>query len=175
LDAPLRLALRLELMRVLRGGTYTTLLVTHDQSEAMALGDRIAVMREGRIEQLGAPREVYDRPANVFVAGFVGAPAMALFAAESFGSLAPRDAATIGLRSDAVSIAGDGEREGSIAAVEDLGNEAYAYVETANGTFVTAVAGRVPAVGERVRLKIDAAKMHAFDAEGHRLALPARA
>jgi ABC-type sugar transport system ATPase subunit len=175
LDAPLRLALRLELMSVLRGGSYTTVLVTHDQSEAMALGDRIAVMREGRIEQLGSPRDVYDRPANLFVASFVGAPAMALLAAASFGSLAPPGAETIGLRADAVLLSASGESAGRVRAVEDLGAEAYAYVETPNGTLVSRLTGPAPGLGENVRLHIDAAKMHSFDAEGRRLAHAERA
>jgi ABC-type sugar transport system ATPase subunit len=169
LDAPLRLALRLELMSVVRGGAYTTLLVTHDQSEAMALGDRIAVMREGRIEQLGTPRDVYERPANVFVAGFVGAPAMALLAAGPFGDLVPPGTETIGLRADAVRLAAEGDIEGRVAAVEDLGADAFAYVETPRGLLASRVAGALPAVGETVRVRVDPAKVHAFDAEGRRL------
>jgi ABC-type sugar transport system ATPase subunit len=174
LDAPLRLALRLELMSLLRGN-YTTLLVTHDQSEAMALGDRIAVMRDGGVEQLGTPRDVYDRPANLFVAGFVGAPAMALLPAAPFAALASPGTETIGLRPDAVRFASDGEIAGKVVAVEDLGAEAYAYVETTHGTLVAGCNGTPPAIEANVRVRLDARKLHCFDARGRRMAPALRA
>jgi ABC-type sugar transport system ATPase subunit len=78
LDAKLRVQMRAELKRLHGRLGVTTVYVTHDQVEAMTLGDRIAVMSEGKLQQLGAPQEVYDRPANVFVAGFIGSPAMNL-------------------------------------------------------------------------------------------------
>jgi ABC-type sugar transport system ATPase subunit len=172
LDAPLRLALRLELMTILRTGGYTSLLVTHDQSEAMALGDRIAIMHEGRIEQIGSPRDLYERPINVFVAGFVGAPAMSLVAAAALAPPAVGEATTIGLRADAVYLDAAGEVAGRVDAVEDLGAEAFAYVETPAGRLVANVTGDLPIVGARIRLRIDRAKMHAFDAAGRRIEAP---
>jgi multiple sugar transport system ATP-binding protein len=78
LDATLRVQMRAEIVRIQRSLGVTTLYVTHDQIEAMTLGDRIAVMRAGVLQQVGAPRELYDRPVNLFVAGFIGAPAMNL-------------------------------------------------------------------------------------------------
>src|SRR5207245_5148821 len=76
LDAKLRLQMRAELVRIHRRVGATTVYVTHDQTEAMTLGDRLAVMNRGVIEQLGTPAELYERPRNLFVAGFIGAPAM---------------------------------------------------------------------------------------------------
>jgi multiple sugar transport system ATP-binding protein len=82
LDALLRMQFRAELKRIVARLGTTTLYVTHDQAEAMSLGDRVAVMRDGRIAQLGAPMDVYDRPADRFVGGFLGAPPMNFFTAE---------------------------------------------------------------------------------------------
>ena len=78
LDAKLRTQLRAELKKIHQLVPTTSIYVTHDQVEAMTLGDRIAVMADGRIQQLGAPQDVYDEPANLFVAGFIGSPAMNL-------------------------------------------------------------------------------------------------
>ncbi|WP_435823194.1 ABC transporter ATP-binding protein [Catellatospora citrea] len=78
LDAKLRVAMRGELMRLHQRDATTTLYVTHDQVEAMTLGDRIAVLHDGRIQQVGTPQELYHHPVNVFVAGFIGSPAMNL-------------------------------------------------------------------------------------------------
>jgi len=174
LDAPLRLALRLELASLLRAGGYTTVLVTHDQSEAMALGDRIAVMCDGRIEQIGTPRDLYERPANVFVAGFVGVPAMSIVPAAAFANVAPPGVATIGLRADAVRASSDGDVAAIVCAVEDLGSEAFAYYETVGGRIAGTVTGALPAIGERVALQIDRSKIHAFDASGVRMDVVAR-
>src|SRR2546422_2244974 len=79
LDAKLRVAMRAEIKALHQRLKTTTVYVTHDQVEAMTMADRIAVMNEGRIEQLGAPLELYDRPANLFVAQFIGSPAMNVF------------------------------------------------------------------------------------------------
>ncbi|MGD8590853.1 MAG: sn-glycerol-3-phosphate ABC transporter ATP-binding protein UgpC [Chromatiales bacterium] len=76
LDAKLRVQMRTELARLQRGLGTTTIYVTHDQTEAMTLGDRIAVLRHGEVQQVGTPRELYEQPSNLFVAGFIGAPAM---------------------------------------------------------------------------------------------------
>src|SRR5712691_988826 len=82
LDAKLRVEMRAEIARLQRDLDVTTIYVTHDQIEAMTLGDRVAVMRDGFLQQFGAPQEVYDRPANLFVAEFIGSPAMNLVHAE---------------------------------------------------------------------------------------------
>src|SRR5436305_1262982 len=85
LDAKLRVQMRAELKRLHTRLGITTIYVTHDQVEAMTLGDRIAVMSAGRPQQIGAPQDVYDRPANLFVAGFIGSPAMNLVRGRAHG------------------------------------------------------------------------------------------
>ncbi len=106
LDAKLRIQMRAEIARIQRDLAVTTVYVTHDQSEAMTLGDRVSVMRGGRLQQAGIPQEVYDRPANLFVAGFIGAPPMNLLhatLARHDGGLAVRmGEATIALRPETV-------------------------------------------------------------------------
>ena len=106
LDAKLRIQMRAEIARIQRDLAVTTVYVTHDQSEAMTLGDRVSVMRGGRLQQAGIPQEVYDRPANLFVAGFIGAPPMNLLHAtleRHDGGLAVRmGEATIALRPETV-------------------------------------------------------------------------
>jgi len=106
LDAKLRIQMRAEIARIQRDLAVTTVYVTHDQSEAMTLGDRVSVMQGGRLQQSGIPQEVYDRPANLFVAGFIGAPPMNLLRAtleRRDGSLSVRmGEATIALRPETV-------------------------------------------------------------------------
>jgi multiple sugar transport system ATP-binding protein len=175
LDAPLRAGLRVELGRILRDAPTTTLFVTHDQSEAMALAARIAVLRDGSLEQYASPRELYDAPATEYVAGFVGSPAMSFVPARavSFGRDFP-GAATLGFRPDAVRPAANGEVAGLVRAVEDFGADAYAYVDTEAGTLVARVTDRSPLPGERVTLEFDRARAHPFDAAGLRLGAFAR-
>jgi multiple sugar transport system ATP-binding protein len=86
LDAKLRVQMRAEIARIQRDLGVTTIYVTHDQTEAMTLGDRVAVMKKGELQQVAAPQELYDRPANLFVAGFIGSPAMNLLRGELTGS-----------------------------------------------------------------------------------------
>jgi ABC-type sugar transport system ATPase subunit len=139
-------------------------------------------MRDGRIEQVGTPRELYDAPANTFVAQFVGTPPMALFAGTiadgrfraaggltfAAGGVTP-GAAIAGFRSGDVRIAGDGEISGAVRAVEDLGADSYAYVEGEFGAIVVRTDG-VLRPGERVALRVDAARAKLFDADGRRTA-----
>ena len=99
LDAKLRVEMRGEIIRVQRRIAAPTLYVTHDQTEAMTMGDRVAILRDGVLQQLGTPDEIYDHPVNVFVAGFIGSPSMNLIGARldgtvaSFGALAAGAAA----------------------------------------------------------------------------------
>jgi ABC-type sugar transport system ATPase subunit len=86
LDAKLRVQMRAEIARIQRDLGVTTIYVTHDQTEAMTLGDRVAVMKKGELQQVAAPQELYDRPANLFVAGFIGSPAMNLLQGELTGT-----------------------------------------------------------------------------------------
>lgn len=98
LDEPLRVQLRAELMALRARLEMTIVYVTHDQAEALMLGDRVAVLRKGRLQQLGTPREVYEKPANPFVAGFVGSPPMNLFP----GTAAPREGHLVFVAAEAV-------------------------------------------------------------------------
>jgi ABC-type sugar transport system ATPase subunit len=175
LDAPLRADLRVELGRVLREARTTSLFVTHDQSEAMALAGRIAVVRAGRVEQYAAPRTLYDAPATSYVAAFVGSPAMSFVAAHAigFGDEAP-GARTVGFRPDAVVPRAGGELRGIVRAVEDFGADAYAHVETDAGMLTARVAGVLPQPGERIELALDRTRAHPFDENGRRVPVPAR-
>jgi sn-glycerol 3-phosphate transport system ATP-binding protein len=139
LDAKLRVQMRAELKRLHQQFAITTIYVTHDQVEAMTLGDRIAVMNAGKLQQIGAPQTVYDLPANVFVAGFIGSPPMNLFEASarggeiragaiSFARSGVRDGAlTVGVRPEALKVAdpsaGAPTIEIRVEVVEPLGDE----------------------------------------------------
>ena len=137
LDTKLRVQMRAELKRLHARLGVTTVYVTHDQVEAMTLGERIAVISEGRLQQVGAPQDVYDRPANVFVAGFIGSPPMNLLrATASGGTVTAGDLVlelpgvhdgelVIGLRPEALREASDGlpSLELSVEVVEPLGDE----------------------------------------------------
>ena len=185
LDARLRVDARTEVVALQRRLGTTMVHVTHDQAEAMTMADRLAILRDGRLEQVGTPREVYDQPASVFVATFVGSPPMALLPAGTFGEPGGHD--TVGVRAEDLTLqvgggaeaagtsapAGAGLR-GVVALQEDLGNEVLAIVDTAEGTVpvrLPARAGR--AVGEPVEVVVtDPARLHRFDADGRRVAGP---
>jgi multiple sugar transport system ATP-binding protein len=184
LDAQLRAELRVELARVHNATGATTLFVTHDQSEALSLGQRVAVMRDGSIEQLGAPRELYDTPLNSFVAGFIGTPSMALlkgsigagrFVADGGGLACASGAqipgaATAGFRAEHVALDPQGEVRGIVRVVEDIGSDGYAYVEGTYGALVARLGADEPRPhsGDSVNLTLDAARAHFFDSGGAR-------
>ncbi len=171
LDAPLRAELRVELGRVLRDTRATALFVTHDQSEAMAFADTIAVMRDGRVEQVASPRELFDAPATAYVAAFVGSPAMSFVPAAAYAHAADAPGAvTFGFRAEAVRPSANGEVAGTVRAVEDFGAAAFAYVDTDAGTLVAGVTGTgLPRIGERIALALDRSRAHPFDAHGTRV------
>lgn len=185
LDAALRADVRVELGEVQRACGATMLFVTHDQSEALALGRRVAVMRDGRVEQIATPREIYERPANAFVATFVGTPAMALVEGtvregrftSSRGDLS-FDARGIaagtvraGFRAAAVRVCAGGGVSAIVRAVEDLGAEAFVYADAACGPLVARCdpADPLPVQGESIELAPDPARAHFFDVAGLRL------
>jgi len=148
LDAQLRVATRAEIAALQRRLGVTTLYVTHDQVEAMTMGDRVAVMRSGVLQQCDAPRALYDAPVNAFVAGFIGSPAMNMFTATvddggvrigaamlqvPEGVPAPTGSTvTVGLRPEALELASHG-LPGVVNLVEELGSESYVYAELAGG------------------------------------------
>ena len=182
LDVELRVETRAELKALQARVGATMVHVTHDQTEAMVLGDRIAVLRDGAIEQIGTPDEVWRRPATTFVARFLGAVAMNLLPADGglvpvgapVGALAPgRD---LGFRPEAVRL---GEPDGVAAVVERVdvvGEDAYAYLRLAAGGHLVAArvrAGLRPGVGDPVRVSVGWPDVHVFDrATGRRVDEP---
>ena len=197
LDADLRAQMRVEIARLHEALNATIVYVTHDQVEAMTLADRIVVLRDGRIEQQGKPEDLYDRPANLFVAGFIGQPRINLLGATlrrsggaphidvpPFGAVAASAASaaapdgsalTIGLRADAVSLdprPEDAQACGRVELVENLGNEVLVHVRLPDtgGTLITTMQrSRAPRPNREVRVGFDPATMHVFDAAGERI------
>ena len=183
LDAKLRVQTRTQIASLQRRLGVTTVYVTHDQTEALTMGDRIAVLKEGVLQQVGTPSELYETPRNVFVAGFIGSPAMNLFpsvlGAEGlrFGTLTVPVAATgasssdvtVGIRPEDLVVAAPGEQGLSVQIdlVEELGADGYLYGHTADGAQVVArVDGRNhPNAGEAVTLVPNPSHLHLFDAE----------
>jgi ABC-type sugar transport system ATPase subunit len=166
LDAKLRTELRAELKR-LHGRLGTTMVyVTHDQVEAMTLGDRIAVMSQGRLQQLGTPDEVYRSPCNLFVARFVGSPSMNILPGPAVGRGAD---VVAGIRPEALHRASevpDGVAiELAADVVEPLGSDVFVHGAIAGETVVARLPGNVHVTtGERLALAADPADLHLFDA-----------
>ncbi len=173
LDAELRVSMRAELAALhARLGT-TMIYVTHDQIEAMTLADRIVVLRAGRIEQADTPLGLFNRPANRFVAGFIGAPAMNFLPAGRLAAALPSGTATVGIRPQHLRPAAAGEPALSVEVrlVEALGTETVVHATTAAGEPLIAVLPGQAALspGSAVALGCDAAALHFFDAEGRRI------
>jgi multiple sugar transport system ATP-binding protein len=140
LDAKLRAELRIELKRIQREMGATILYVTHDQIEAMTMASRIGVLHEGRLVQLGTPREIYENPVNVHVAARLGSPSVNLMPRELFPGLrAPAETATIGVRTEHVRInkASNGKSAGRVKWVEHLGDQSHLHVTVADTDVVT--------------------------------------
>jgi ABC-type sugar transport system ATPase subunit len=194
LDAALRVSTRVEIANLHRLLKATIVYVTHDQVEAMTLADRIVVMNKGCIEQVGKPLDLYYAPANLFVAGFIGSPAMNFFDAKvesvedgrarvagtgfrsvdlPAASLKAGDALTIGVRPEHLSRGKDGALvvEGVVELVERLGESSFAHLRRADDKlFVAEVRGReTPAPGEKTTLVATAQDVHVFDASGSRI------
>ena len=176
LDAALRGQTRIEIAKLHRDLGATTVYVTHDQVEAMTLADRVVVLRDGQIEQVGTPLELYDRPANQFVAQFIGTPQMNVMAAADLTQLggipdlAVPSNGFVGLRPENVSLlpAGQGQFQAKVELVEALGAETLIYVTTARGTQLVARQNTRTnlSLGANVGVQIDAANAHLFDAQG---------
>jgi len=181
LDAKLRAELRRELKLLHARLGSTMIYVTHDQVEAMTLASRIVVMQGGEVQQIGTPAEVYERPANRFVAGFLGAPAMNFIDGEvdlhnrfGAGSLAlalqeamPTGAATLGVRPEHVHIDAHGPLHGSVTLVEPMGNHQVLWLDCGGHLLSAIVHG--PAqyrAGQALRFGIDAARVSLFDPVG---------
>ena len=194
LDAKLRVATRTQIASLQRRLAVTTLYVTHDQVEAMTMGDRVAVLKDGVLQQVDSPRAMYDRPANVFVAGFIGSPAMNLFDVEvaadgtahlgSFTIPLPREAtaklqggrANLGVRPEDLSLVGDGQGiPATVELVEELGSDAFLHASVAGSSGGQLLVARVdprhpPAKGSEVWLAPTTEDLHWFDsASGSRV------
>lgn len=192
LDAKLRVQTRAHIAALTRQLGVTTIYVTHDQTEALTMGDRIAVMRDGRLQQVGSPRALYETPRNLFVAGFIGSPAMSFLPgqpedgglrigthvvtdAELPAGLARGRPLMVGIRPENLELAEDG-LPAHVAFVEDMGSDLYVHARLAEGDgdavlIARAAPGRRPAPGATVRLQPQAGHLHLFDPEtGSRIA-----
>jgi ABC-type sugar transport system ATPase subunit len=194
LDAVLRASLRVEVVALLRRLGSTALFVTHDQSEAMVVGDRVAVLNEGRVEQLGTPDDVYDSPASRFVAGFVGSPPMnvlegserrgarqgedrrapSTLVGPDFEVAAPENAVAVGVRPEHLRVGSAQDAALTVAgeaiASERFGADRIAYVQSEAGLLAVRVPGAAPRAGERVTLSAPASALSFFDTTGRLIA-----
>ncbi|MCZ8335436.1 MAG: ABC transporter ATP-binding protein [Rhodobacteraceae bacterium] len=192
LDAALRVEMRSQIARLHQELSATMIFVTHDQVEAMTLADRIVVLNGGRVEQIGTPREVYHSPVNLFVAGFIGSPAMNLLPAilgpngialasgpVLGGPTGTGEAVTLGVRPDRLTLAPPegAHLAGEARLIEHLGDETILHLRLADGR---ALSMKLPgdvtlAIGDRVHARIDMVGACLFDADGRALRMPARA
>ena len=157
LDAKLRVQTRAELASLQQRLGTTTVYVTHDQEEAMTMGDRVAVLKDGELQQVAPPRELYDAPANEFVAGFIGSPAMNIF---------DYNGGRVGVRPEKMFInKGPVGFQGVVDIVEELGAESYVYVTVGENRFVARAEGTPPQRGEDVVLTFNPREALRFDPE----------
>jgi multiple sugar transport system ATP-binding protein len=182
LDAQLRTQMRLEIKKLHQRVGNTIIFVTHDQVEAMTMADRIVIMKDGHIQQVGTPAEVFHRPANVFVAQFIGAPSMNMLDAIWRGgrlhvlgqelaadlNLSEGSSLTVGIRPDDLVVSdAQGLFEGVVNVLEPLGSETLVYVDIGGREVIAKADGRMPPqLGARVQLAADLANMHLFDQSG---------
>ncbi len=168
LDAALRVQTRIEIARLHRELSATMIYVTHDQVEAMTLADRIVVLNAGKVAQIGAPMELYNDPANTFVAGFIGSPQMNFLRAADLGE--PGE--TLGIRPEHLTISRESGRiAGSVSHVERLGGETNVYVTTdAHGLLTVRLFGEHSfAFAETVHLTPEPGRSFLFDRAGARI------
>ena len=194
LDAKLRVHVRAELRQLHRDVGVTSIYVTHDQIEAMTMADRIVVLQDGRIEQVGAPLDLYDRPVNTFVATFIGSPAMNLLHGTRQGDalvladgtsvpvrpdcgVEEGQALTVGIRPEHLEIVPDGAADAPdclparLIAIEQTGAETMVMAALAGTTLTIIARDRVAAMpGSTLRLRAAPARHHYFDGDGQRIA-----
>ncbi|MEO6012616.1 MAG: sn-glycerol-3-phosphate ABC transporter ATP-binding protein UgpC [Devosia sp.] len=188
LDAELRVHMRIELARLHKKLQTTIIYVTHDQVEAMTLADKIVVLREGVIEQVGSPLDLYDNPDNLFVAGFIGSPKMNFLKGTmeaggvrlpDYGNqliptsvkTTPGTDVTVGIRPEHFKQGGVGSLDLSIEIIEHLGGETYAYARQGQGDVLTIATGntRDLKAGDAYKAHFDPASMLVFGADGKRI------
>lgn len=191
LDAGLRVQMRIEIARLHESLNATMIYVTHDQVEAMTLADKIVVLRDGAIEQVGAPLELYHSPKNLFVAGFIGSPKMNLLPARVIAmsdsavtvrltgigdldlpvrsnDLKPDEPVTVGVRAERLDVNEQGQFQGQVLVAERLGSETYLHVQMEGGEMVTIeINGDSPArIHDRVAVQISGRDCHLFNSSG---------
>jgi ABC-type sugar transport system ATPase subunit len=195
LDAALRVQTRLEIAKLHKQLNATIVYVTHDQVEAMTLGDKIVVMNDGHIQQAGSPLELYQQPQNLFVATFIGSPKMNLFSgvvsavdadglriklatgqeirASVDGTVGKGDAVTVGLRAEHILENADGGEvfTGTVSIVEHLGEANFIYLTLANGQdiVVRGDGNNVVRIGDSLTVSSSSNAFHVFDADGRAL------
>jgi ABC-type sugar transport system ATPase subunit len=168
LDAALRTKMRVELATLHRRLGATMIYVTHDQVEAMTLADRIVVLNQGRIEQVGRPLDLYNKPASLFVAGFIGSPQMNILGGDF---AAHYQAAHVGVRPEHLKVQADGAIQGTLKHSEQLGNETFAYVQSETLGEITARMDGTLALepGSSIALGFAPEHVYRFDAQGKRV------
>ena len=181
LDAKLRVQTRIELQKQHRALHATFIYVTHDQVEAMTMGDRIAVMRDGVLQQVAPPREIYDRPANMYVAGFIGSPTMNFIPVTVQGTTARAsgfeveltrapgvDSGVLGIRPECLTERPNGGHSGldlKVDVAEILGADQFLYGMVGGDAITARVDPNLKVEpGDRVRLSVDTRRLHLFDA-----------
>jgi multiple sugar transport system ATP-binding protein len=190
LDAKLREALRVELQHLQKTQGSTTLFVTHDQIEALTMADRIAVLNEGRIVQVGSAEDIYDRPVTTFVAQLVGTPRINLLKANREdgalhvedsnlhlpipdGAILPRQF-LLGIRPEDVKLEPEGRFAGRVTLKEPLGVETIVHIRAGAQTLLSLVPGMTHLdIGDEVRFNIVQERLHTFDVQGKRFAVQA--
>lgn len=187
LDAKLRESLRIELKHIQKTQASTTLFVTHDQIEALTMADRIGVLREGKLIQIGTPTDIYDRPATTFVAQLVGTPRINLHKAQrdaaglrivnSSVSLpmpqtAIPDSILLGIRPEDVQIKPDGELGGKVTLIEPLGVETAIHIQSGDQNILSLMPGITECrLGDQVRFDVVRERLHYFNLDGSRVAV----
>jgi len=170
LDAKLRHSVRKDIKKLQRDLGITVVYVTHDQTEAMSMADQIVLMKDGKIQQVGSPEQLYNMPANTFVAEFVGAPPMALVKGEALEGFSEDE--TVGIRAEHISIvdAGEGLLQCVVSECEFLGSETFVGLshEQANGLTVKLEGVTSIPEGTKVGISFPANAMHVFDKSGQR-------
>jgi multiple sugar transport system ATP-binding protein len=186
LDAKLRTTMRTEIQQLQQNMNITTIYVTHDQTEAMTMGDRIAILNDGELQQIGEPLECYHKPTNQFVAGFIGSPSMNFFSVLADGETLEHgefsyriseetlnalkgasENLTLGVRPEHIQL-GDGDHrnavESTIQVVEPMGEVTYAYFELGEQTYTASIDGEIRIeAGQDVHVVFPEGKIHLFD------------
>jgi len=182
LDAHLRNQMRVEIRRLQQDLGVTSVYVTHDQVEATTMGDRVAVLQGGRLQQIGSPAEVYGKPANAFVAEFIGVPEMNFLSGTGASgkitladgafetSRAPNGAVTVGLRPESLQLSRDtvpGALPAKVELVENLGAQALVHLRLKNGEALRALTpyNQQPRLGENLQVSWSPGSVHLFAPE----------